>query len=560
MIQPAEGLAAPNRRVADQLVDVLVTQGVRTFIGMPGGAISPIYDALLDRSEARLVYSAHESSAAFAAAAFALSGEMACVLVTSGPGLTNALTGIASAFAEGLPILVLVGEVPLSQHGRGALQEGSAFGLDLLTMCRSVTRFTAMITRPDNACALLREALDAARGPVAGPVVLTLPLDVVNQTVRSPRLGRPLRAVLREEEALLEEARARLATARRGAIVIGAGARGGPGADAAFALAERLQWPVATTAKGKGLFPESHPLAVGICGYGGHASAARALGEDVDVLLALGCGFSETGTNGWAPGLAPNAALIQLDVDLGRLGRNRAVELGLVGTLEALAPLLTEGLPQAAPQVYGIERRAAPLPDKNDALHPATALSALQATLPTNTRYACDIGEHLLFTLHHLHVDAADGFYAALGLGSMGSGVGAGLGLKLATPERPVVVICGDWGFRMSGMDLTTCVQERLGVVFVVLNDGVMNMVEAGFRRVYKRPLGGPGPTVDFVRVAESCGAIGLRVNTVADLQALTPALVHGEVPVVIDLRVDPNAAFAQSGRDQTLGTFTGRR
>ena len=108
-------------------------------------------------------------------------------------------------------------------------------------------------------------------------------------------------------------------------------------------------------------------------------------------------------------------------------------------------------------------------------------------------------------------------------------------------------------------MDLTTCVQERLGVVFVVLNDGVMNMVEAGFRRVYKRSLGAPGPAVDFVRVAESCGAVGLRVNTVADLEALTPALIHGDRPVVIDLRVDPAAAFAQSGRDQTLGTFTGR-
>ena len=559
MIQPAEVVAAPARRVADQLVDVLITQGVRTFIGMPGGAISPIYDALLERPEARIVYSAQESNAAFAAAAFGLSGELACVLVTSGPGLTNALTGIASAYAEGLPIVVLVGEVARSQHGRGALQEGSAFGLDLLTMCRSVTRYAAMITRPDNACALLSEALDAARGPVAGPVVLTLPLDVVNQPVRLPRLGRPLRSVWRENDALVAEARASLVAARRGAIVIGAGARAGAGAAAALALAERLQWPVATTAKGKGLFPESHPLAVGVCGYGGHTSAARALGEDVDLLLALGCGFSETGTNGWAPSLAPNASLVQLDVDLGRLGRNRAVELGLVGALEELAPLLTEGLPQAPPQVFGVERRETPTEEPRGLLHPATALAALQAALPKDTRYACDIGEHLLFTLHHLHTDASDGFYAALGLGSMGSGVGAGLGLKLATPGRPVVVICGDWGFRMSGMDLTTCVQERLGVVFVVLNDGVMNMVEAGFRRVYKRPLGAPGPAVDFVRVAESCGAVGLRVNTVADLEALSPALIGGDRPVVVDLRVDPSAAFAQSGRDQTLGTFTGR-
>ena len=241
MIQPAEGVPAPARRVADQLVDVLITRGVRTFIGVPGGAISPIYDALLERPEVRIVYSAQESNAAFAAAAFALSGELACVLVTSGPGLTNALTGIASAYAEGLPIVVLVGEVARSQHGRGALQEGSAFGLDLLTMCRSVTRYAAMLTRPDNACAMLVEALDAARGPVAGPVVLTLPLDVVNQPVHRPKLGRPLRAVRGEDDALVEEARARLIAARRGAIVIGAGARGGAGAAAAFALAERLQ-------------------------------------------------------------------------------------------------------------------------------------------------------------------------------------------------------------------------------------------------------------------------------------------------------------------------------
>lgn len=555
-------VAPVARRVANIIVDTLRDLGVTDYFGIPGGAITPIYDALLDAQGVRLLHNRHETGALFMAAGCSLMGRLPCVLVTSGPGLTNAITGLASAFADGVPLLVLGGEVARKNFGRGALQEGSKYELDLQAMVRSVTKYSATIMNPRSAASVVRRAVGTALSGRRGPVFLSLPIDVASETVVPSVSSSQVSTSFVLDEHLVDRAARALMASRRGLILVGSGARHPMAVTQIRILAEMLQMPVATTPKGKGLFPERNPLSLGVFGYGGHLSANSYLQSGPDVIFAIGCGLGETSTNSWNPTLQPTGAFIQIDIDGSQIGKNYHVDLGLVGAAHQVLPSVISRL-RSRPVAAGGSRIVYHAPEdaieERAALHPARVMTLLQQHFPPDTIFTSDIGEHLMFALHYLKIDMPDGFLAGIGMGSMGSGIGMAVGAKYAAPDRPVVSICGDYGFQMFGMELNTCVQYGIGVVFAVLNDSRMRMVEAGFERTYSRHLSVDGPLVDFAALARAHGAHGVVIRTEEDFAALGPEVFEGAKPVVLDIRIDPEVMFAISGRVEQLGNFIGK-
>ncbi|HVE83598.1 MAG TPA: thiamine pyrophosphate-binding protein [Myxococcales bacterium] len=544
------------------VVKTLTDLGVSTYYGIPGGAIGSVYDALLDQSGIRVINSRHESAAVFAAMGQArVGGSLPCVLTTSGPGVTNALTGLAAAHADGIPLVVIAGEAPRKNFGRGALQEGSKYQLDVVAMVRSVTKFAAEITNPRACATLVRKAVATALSGRQGPVFLSLPLDVANEKIHPTKTSSNVGTQFDLDEDMLDAAADALQGAERGLIIVGSGARHPESVRWIGTLASTLQLPVITTPKAKGLFPESDPLSLGVFGLGGHPSAVEYLEHGIDTVLCIGCGLGETGTNSWSPVLQPSRCFIQLDIDAAQIGRNYQVDYGLVGPAHVVLRGLVSRLrrrPTPAAEVSGIRHYDIDR-QQEDAipLKHGRAIQLIQEKMPDDTIFTCDIGEHTIFAIHYLKMDHPDGFVVHSGLASMGSGIGAAVGAKVARPQRPVVSLCGDYGFQMYGMELATCVHHRIGVVFAIFNDSRMRMVESGQTKVFGRSGVMHSHRVDFAAMARSLGAQGYTIRSTKDFERLPPDLGRTDVPVVLDLLIDPSSSFPVNGRITQLRHFS---
>ncbi|MGH9889403.1 MAG: thiamine pyrophosphate-binding protein, partial [bacterium] len=477
-------------RGANLLIDMLAEAGVEVVFGLPGGAISPVHDALLD-SKLRVVTTRHESGAMFAAAGYSrATGKLSVVAVTTGPGVLNAMTGLASAWCDGLPVLLLVGEVPRLAQGKGVLQDGSAHGLHIVDMARHITKLSAEVARPSMLPHLARRAIATALSGRRGPVLLTLPMDVTTAQIARPRSGGGVQLASLVDPELLDEVAGLLRDSQRPLILVGNGARSDGAPKHLQAVAELVACPVATTPKGKGAFPESHPLALGVLGLGGHRSAQRYLEAGVDVVIAIGTSLGDLATDGFSPHLQAPWALVHVDIDSRQIGKSYAPTHAIVASasefLAGLAERLAvrpdrQGPARAAPLRAlpgGVERVVLPSSRRFDRIASQDALTEIQEVLPGDTIYSIDSGEHFLFAAHYLATDLPDAFVAMTGLGSMGQSIGATIGAQLAFPERTVAAICGDGCFAMNAFEVATAVAERLPIRVFVFNDQRLGMVE----------------------------------------------------------------------------------
>lgn len=549
-------------RTADLLVDILVEAGVEVVFGLPGGPIAPVHDALIDRPEIKSITTRHEGGAVFAAAGYAqATGKLGVVIVTSGPGVLNAMTGLASAHCDGLPLLVIAGEVPRERFGQGAVQEGTTEGLDIIHMVRSISKFAAEARDPASAPALLKRAIATALSGRRGPAVITLPMDVGTTPVTAP----PVVEVVSRLEfdippATLRAVSHALATAKRPLLMVGSGARGGKGPELVRRLAERLQCPVMTTPKAKGVFSETHPLSLGVFGWGGHPSASEYLATGVDVLFVIGSGLGETATDSWSTKLGATRALIQLDIEAQRIGRNYAVTMAMVDTVESAIPKILRELDdepsigERAPRSFGVRRQqtgAEILVGPEGRISPQRALWELQRALPPTTLYTTDIGSHMFFALHHLEVRSPRGFMIMFGLGSMASGIGSSLGVKVGNPDVPVVSVCGDGCFQMALGDVATAAHEGIPLIYAVLNDERYGLVEIGNNAVYGRTPSFATP-MDICALAQGVGAAAAAIEQPGDILKLDLLEISRDRPLVLDIRIDREVRL-QSGRLEFL-------
>lgn len=553
-------------RGADLIVDMLEQAGVEVVFGLPGGAIAPIHDAILD-GRIRAITTRHESGALFAATAFArMTGRLGVVAVTSGPGVLNAMTGIATAWCDGVPLLVLVGEVPRNVHGKGVLQDGSAHGLQIVEMVRHISKLAVEVPSPSALPHLVRRAMATAMSERRGPVVLTLPLDVTTAQVRPPRDGGlvAMRGVV--EPDLLDEIGSLLLAGERPLILAGSGVRGDGAPVRLRAVAERLSCPVATTLKGRGVFPDDHPLALGVIGVGGHRSSRDYLEAGVDVVLAIGTSLGDIATNGFAPRLqAPT--FVHVDVDARQIGKSYAPTHSIVATasdfLGTFADRLAERRtrPRAVGRpLAGLVRHVLPSSAKPDRIAAQDALAEIQELVPPNTIYTVDSGEHLIFAAHYLRLTHPEAFLAMTGLGSMGPSIGAAIGAQLAEPDRFIAAICGDGCFAMNAFEIATAVSERLPIRVFVFNDERFGMVEIANERIYGRTPDYPMRPLDVCAIAGGLGAATIRITRPGQLRAARAKLLNHRGPVVVEFRIDPDIYLPRSERVASLVKSVTRR
>lgn len=567
------------KTVAHVVVDELTAAGTDIAFGIPGGVISPVFDALLDRPGVRLIVARHETSAVFMAMGYCYAtGNPGLVLTTAGPGFSNGLTGLAAAAAESLPIILVSGEVPKSAFGRGALQEGTAYFGSAVALARHLCKFAAQIGLVSTAPSIARKALATALSGRRGPVCLTLPLDIGRSEASGSEVRGRVSSRFEVDEDACRAAVAALERAKRPVMLLGNGARGVYARRVARNLAERLMIPVMVTTKGKGVFPEDHALYLGVFGLGGHENAiAHLRAEQPDVVLVCGSALNDLTTNAWSPLLQATTTQIQIDIDAAQIGRNYRTDLAILGPVDLALSRMLEYAHQTDRAGELVALRDAPesqlqLPVQEQASPPGQApapqptasapmsmqqvLTVLAAELPPDTVFVCDIGEFLTVAVNALRVREGGDFIVCLGLGSMGSGIGAAIGYQLAAPARRVVCVAGDGGMLMYGNELASAVKYHAAVTFCVLNDHRYNMCHHGHLEVYDRTPDLTCTPVDFAAWSRALGAEGEVVTTRAELASALQRQLVG--PRVLDIRFDPDIRAGHNQRNAALRHFIG--
>lgn len=553
---------APKRTLADGLLRALADAGLTHCFGIPGRHVQGLYAALAGTGLVPIV-ARHEQGAAFIADGFARVAKTPGLLIaTAGPGASNLLTGFANAYADGVPLLALVGAAPQRFGGRGAFQAlGDDWAPTTAAMFAPVSRHATELSHPDQAGPALRRALLALAD---GPAALSFPSDLLELPCAERFALPPRREALPPPAGALAEA-ARWLNAHPNAVILaGRGALGA--SEAVTRLAETLQIPVATTVHGRGVIDETHPLALGAQGFSASEKAeAYMAGARPDVVLAIGTSLREISTNVFAELWGGAQALIHCALDPAVLGRHYPTALAVQADAEAFAsgllPLLAE---RAAPfegfrQVLSfVSPESGPA---GTAVDPREVLRALQAELAPEDLLFVDTGNAVPWSVRHFAVRRPGTYFASLHLAAMGWGTAAAIGAQLAAPERRVAALVGDGCFQMTGMEVATAVQHGLPVVWVVLNDGRYNMVYQGSERYYGTAVPNTSLSpIDAAAIARGLGAEGFRVERAAELApALAAAFACGR-PAVVDVAIDPAAVPAMGSRAAALKRFEERR
>jgi thiamine pyrophosphate-dependent acetolactate synthase large subunit-like protein len=534
-----EGLA--TRTGGEWVVEALRAEGVRHVFGIPGVHNLAVYDALLRQSEITHVLARHEQGAAFMADGYArASGRAGVVLVTTGPGATNALTPLVESYAASQPLLLLMSDIPAALIGRdlGALHEVP----DQIDCFRPVCRWAETVREGQRIPRAVEHAFRLFEARRPGPVALSLPTDLLMARVEAG-LFRYREARPACDRSQLDEAAHHLARARRPLIVTGGGVVSAGAAPELQALARRLRAPVVTTVMGRGAMPETDPLWVGVLA---NRVATEPAFEAADVVLAVGCRFAHRSTQGLLLNLSfrPDQALIHLDIDPEVIGKLFAPALGIVGDArDGLAGLLT-ALGQGAPRAEWDSRQLAGFRAARGQRWTAVdgqIIGAVREALPPAAIVVNDQTGINYWMEWHFPVVEPRTFLYPVGSATLGYAVPAAIGAKVARPERQVLAVVGDGGFLFSVNELATAVKYRLDIVFLVLNDerygAIKYLQEHIFGRSGETDLANP----DLVALARAFGAEAARVERPDDLpRALDKALAHAgptllELPIAID-------------------------
>lgn len=532
---------------SQSLIEALKKENVTEIFGLPGGAILPVYDALID-SDIRHILVRHEQSAAHMADGYArASGRTGVCMATSGPGSTNLVTGIATAYLDSSAVVAFTGQVSTPAIGTDAFQE-----TDIIGISTSITKYNF---QPRSASEIPRDVKAAfyiASTGRPGPVLVDLPIDVQQETtiVDFPDKVEIRGYKPRQELDILEVQRATelITKAERPMIIAGGGVTASNAFTELITLAEFLLAPVATTFMGKGCFPENNPLALGTVGL--HGLAANKLVQEADVLLCVGMRFSDRSTGWRIDEFSPDAKIIHLDIDLAEIGKNKSPDLAVVGdakeALIAIHSLLSQTTMQRTetPWMKRVKEMKAGLKSRdkygeND-LTPRKVLKKLREILPESAILTTEVGQNQMWTNVHFPVFQPRTFISSGGLGTMGFGFPASIGAKVARPDVAVVDIAGDGSFMMTENSLATSVVENIPVIVVILNNRTLGMVAQFQRLFYDRRYSGVrlGEVPDFQKLAEAYGAQGVRVGSLQEFTSTVKGALKSEVTTVIDVPI----------------------
>lgn len=558
-----ESLRAPRpdafATLADELVSALAAAGITTYFGVPGGAIEPFFNALArGRAEGRLeiVPMRGEAGAAFAADGYYReTGRLAACVVTAGPGISNLITATMSAHADRIPFLIITPQVASHKQGRGALQDSSMDGHDLPRMLASCTRHSTLVTHAEQLGHKLARALGAAYRAPSGPVHLSLPSELLAGPP-SQGLARPLSLWASEPKrsvdlAAVEELVDAVLRARAPALYVGDDA--GPGAARVRHLARALGAAVVSSPAGKRWLGHRDPTYRGVLGFSGHVEAQRAV-ERSDLIVAFGATFDELSTNAWtALPMVPIYAVDAHSEFAYRLSQARPVlasaEIVIERLLERIRP---PALPSISPRCSGLQ--PAQPRDADGPLHPRRLMQWLSQVLPDDVVVHVDAGNSFSWSTRYLSRSCADTYRVAMGLATMCWAISAVIGAAVGRSRR-TLCITGDGSMLMSSLELTVAVEQRLPVTYLVLNDSALGMVRHGQKLSGAEPIAHEITEVRFDQLARACGASGLRVERLAELDAIDGAWFESDDggPCVIDVRIDRDAVPPMADRVRGL-------
>ena len=540
---------------AEMLVEALVHEGVDAIFGYPGGAVLHIYDELWrarDRITHYLVR--HEQGAVHMAEGYArATGRVGVVLVTSGPGATNAVTGIANAYMDSTPIVVITGQVPKHLIGTDAFQE-----VDTVGITRPCVKHNYLVRDARDLPAIVREAFHLARSGRPGPVVIDIPKDVSAARSNYSRLDHvsfPFtteRARVNSDSA--QQAIDWILRSERPVLYIGGGITNSGAFDSLLSFAEALRLPVTPTLMGLGGFPSSHPLCLGMLGMHGTYAANMAVAES-DLLVALGVRFDDRVTGKLAT-FAPQARIIHVDIDPANIGKNVAPSLALAGdvkqALNQFLSLVQEQSTEERQQSVAARepwwdqirdwQRQQPLrfDGSQDQIKPQTVIRELHRLTGGEAIVTTDVGQHQMWVAQFYPFTRSRQLITSGGLGTMGFGLPAAIGAQLAMPEKLVIAVVGDGGFQMTNQELATAVQYGLPVKILIMNNGYLGMVRQWQEMFYDRTYSEVDISVapDFVKLAEAYGAAGFRAERPADLRSVLKAAIEHKGVAIVDIVV----------------------
>lgn len=528
---------------AEILVESLLAQGVDTIFGYPGGAALPIYDVLYD-ADIKHYLTRHEQGAAHAADGYArASGKPGVCLATSGPGATNLVTGIANAYMDSIPLVAFTGQVATSLLGKDSFQEADITGITL-----PITKHNYMVKDVKDLGRVVKEAFHIATTGRPGPVLVDIPKDVSSAMTEYEDAGTVFlpgySPAARPDPRQLSRAVRAIAEAERPVIYAGGGVVNSGAHRELKELAEKMLMPVATTLMGLGGFPGDHPLSVGMLGMHGSKYANYAI-SDCDLLVAVGVRFDDRVT-GKLESFAPNARVIHIDIDPAEIGKNVKVDFPVVGDVKQCLQEIIDRLEPRVESAWNgtINKWKKEYPisfEENGRIKPQQVIQEIYNVTKGQARIATEVGQHQMWAAQYYIYARPRTFISSGGLGTMGFGFPAAIGVQVACPGETVFDIAGDGSFQMNIQELATAVHYNLPVKVAILNNGYLGMVRQWQELFYNRrysytEMANP----DFARVAEAYGAVGIKVTKQSEIR---PALEHAlsvDKPVVMDFIIDP--------------------
>ncbi len=583
-----------RRELADLLVDYLTQLGVEFVFGVPGGAIEHFYSALargMRRGHGpRPIVARHETGAAFMADGYYReTGKLGVCCSTTGPGTTNLITGVASAYENQIPMLVISGQTALSLFGRGASQDSSCTGIDTVGLLRYCTRYSTLISHPDQFERKLTTAIMTAFESPYGPVHISVPWNILQHSTFIEKPSYDLVTLTAPPSTLdiesLNKLYRHIERAKKLVFVIGGGC--GEAISSILELASLLNATIFATHHGKGFINPYHPLFRGIVGFAGHRTTKEILSDpEVDTILAIGTALGETDSGGWDSQLLLNERLIHIDAAERHLTRSPMARLQVRGRIlsifEYLVKLFKEASPTSSSKMSGKQNKDRssltpflPFPLDAEAeysadstpIKPQRLMRELSRLFPTGTRFLSDTGNVIAWAVHYLHPfwEEMPGPHAGSGgvfrhsaeFVSMTWSLGASIGTALGNPNKPVVCLIGDGSLLMSGQEITVAVQEKLTIIFVVLNDAALGMVKHGQRLTRSEPIAFELPDIDYSAYARVMGADGHVIHSPQDLLNLDiAAICRKRGPTLLDVRIDPEEVPPFGARMQVLGAI----
>ncbi len=535
------------------LLECLLREGVDTVFGYPGGTVINIYHDLADYP-IRHILTRHEQAAVHAADGYArTTGRVGVAIATSGPGATNTVTGIATAYMDSIPLVVITGQVPTPLIGNDAFQE-----VDIVGITRSITKHNYLVQDIKDLARIIKQAFYIARTGRPGPVLIDFPKDI---QIQSTWFEYPDKVEMRGYKPTysgnlrqVEKAANLIMAARKPVIYVGGGASGADASEELLAFAEMTRIPVTTTLLGMAVFPQRHTQSLGMLGMHGTYYANMAVTHS-DLLIAVGARFDDRVT-GKIASFAPHAKIIHIDIDPTSIKKNVRVDLPIVGDLKDVLKKLADALDRRSDELPALIHAMGPWREEiaawkrgypmvyqssDSVIKPQYVIEQLSELCSEDAIITTEVGQHQMWTAQFFAFSRPRTFLTSGGLGTMGYGLPAALGAQVAFPERQVIDISGDGSFQMNSQELATLVQYGLPVKIVILNNQYLGMVrqwqELFFDRRYSQtPLELP---IDFVKLAEAYGATGFSVSRPDQVREVICKAFETPGPVIMEFKVD---------------------